>query len=66
MTWIVGTCGAVEGFLVVLCCCIVVSSFSLGHFGEKIGGGVILTLSILGKILSCCVAVGGWGGGHIY
>jgi len=23
MTWIVGTCGAVEGFLVVLCCCIV-------------------------------------------
>lgn len=26
LTWVVGTAGAVQGFLIVLCCCCVVSS----------------------------------------
>ena len=31
MTWIVGTCGAIEGFLVVLICCCTVRSSLTSH-----------------------------------
>lgn len=28
LTWVVGTAGAIQGFLIVLCCCCVVSEFN--------------------------------------